>query len=91
VPEEARGGEDEGTLAPELRKVVGAATGSGRSWCAYTDAGYHNWLFVGQMSLPLSRERSSPVVQLENYREHGLRETGTWGINRQAKWYRCVE
>lgn len=91
VPEDAWAILDLGELTPELQKIATAAASSGQSWRAFTDPGYHFWLFVGQMSLPLSRERGSPVLQLEYHREHGLRETGTWVIDRQAKWHRCVD
>jgi hypothetical protein len=91
VPEDADTVEDRGELPPELQKVIIAAAKAGQSWCAWTDAGYHVWLFLGEMSLPLSRERGAPVLQLKYHREHGLRETGKWFIDRQAKWHRLVD
>jgi hypothetical protein len=64
---------------------------AGKSWRCWTDAGFHIWLFVGEMSLPLSRERGSPVLRVEHFREDGLRETNNWMIDRQGKWHRCVD
>ncbi|MGH8142182.1 MAG: hypothetical protein ACREU2_06670 [Steroidobacteraceae bacterium] len=91
VPKYADPIEDLSALPSALQKVAIAATKAGQSWVAWNDPGFHAWLFVGEMSMPLSRERGSPVVQMTYYREHGLRETGVWFIDREAKWHRCVE
>jgi hypothetical protein len=91
VPDDADVVEDSSELPPDLQKVISAATKAGQSSCAWTDAGFHVWLFVGEMSLPLSRERGSLVLEVKYHREHGLRETGTWVIDRNAKWHRLVD
>jgi hypothetical protein len=42
------------------------------------------------MSLPLSRERGSPVLLVEHYDESGeLKESGAWMPDQEGKWRRC--
>lgn len=91
LPEYAQAAPDRGELPDTLRKVVTRTTRLGQSWLAWRDAAFHFWLFTADMSLPLSRERGSPVLQVEYYREHGLRESGRWVIDREAKWHRCCD
>jgi hypothetical protein len=90
VPEDADEVHDRGELPSALQKAIITATKAGQSWCAWMDAAFHSWLFLGELSVPLSRELGSPVLQLRYHREHGLRETGIWLIDRQGKWHRCV-
>jgi hypothetical protein len=91
VPEYADPVEDRSDLPSQLQKVVSAAIKAGQSWLAWAEGGLHYWLFVAEMSLPLSRERGSPVLQLKCYRERGLKETSIWFIDREAKWHRCTD
>lgn len=91
VPAYADAALDLDGLPAELRQMAIMASEAGQSWCAWIDKGFHVWLFVAEMSLPLSRERGSPVLELKYYREHGLRESGRWVIDRDAKWSRCTD
>ena len=88
LPEEANPVLDRSDLPFALRKVVNAATNAGQSWMAWDDAGYHIWLFIAEMSLPLSRERGSPVLRVTRYRESGVSQSATWSIDKLAQWHR---
>src|SRR5579862_8567270 len=76
-------------LPSALQRVVGQAIKSGQSWMAWQDNGVHVWLFVAEMSMPLSRERGSPVLEMKHYQGDGLKETAYWVVDRQANWQRC--
>ncbi len=77
-------------LSPQLQRVVTRATQKGHVWACWADS-YHTWLFTCEMSLPLSRERGAPVVQIDLYDEAGeLKESGTWFSDQEGKWCRCA-
>jgi hypothetical protein len=88
VPGEANPVLDCSDLPSVLKRIVITATKAGQSWLAWDDAGYHVWLFIAEMSLPLSRERGSPVLHVKHYRENGISQSATWFIDRRAKWHR---
>jgi hypothetical protein len=78
-----------GALSAQLQAVVEQAIQKGHVWACWADS-YHTWLFTCEMSLPLSRERGSPVLQVDVYDETGeLKDAGVW-VNQQGKWSRCV-
>ena len=74
-------------LPPMLQKAVMTAAKTGQSWAAWHDTRAHVWLYVAQMSLLLSQERGSPVLQVRHFRETGLVDTCNWVIDRDAKWH----
>jgi hypothetical protein len=79
-----------GALSPQLQRVVDLATEKGRVWACWVDS-YHTWLFTCEMSLPLSRERGAPVLQVDLYDEAGeLKDAGIWATDQEGKWGRCV-
>jgi hypothetical protein len=44
------------------------------------------------MSLPLSRKRGAPVLQVKLYGDDGLlRESGTLVTDHNGKWCRCAD
>lgn len=88
VPERSRPIHDRAQLPPALQKVVALTTAAGHSWVAWNDERAHVWLYLGQMSLLLSRTCGSPVLQVKYYRETGLVDTCNWVIDRHAKWRR---
>jgi hypothetical protein len=89
VPEYAEVVHDYSELPFKLRNVIVDAIKAGHSWCCWAETNFHHiWLFIAEMSLPLSRERGTPVLRLRYYRDYGLRESATWVIDRQAKWHR---
>jgi hypothetical protein len=73
-----------------LKDVVIAAPGAGRSWRGYMDDRLRVWLFVTELSLPLSRKLGAPVLQVSFYRESGLQERGYWSVDRHSTWRRVV-
>ena len=87
LPEESNRVRELNELPPALQKAVMAAARTGQSWAAWNDRRAHVWLYVAQMSLLLSQERGSPVLQVKHYRETGLVDTCNWVIDRDAKWH----
>jgi len=91
VPQEAYQIRDLATLPGELQKIVAHATEDGQVWSCWAHDS-HLWLFTCDMSLPLSRERGAPVLQVMLYGDDGgLRDSGTWTTDPQGKWIRCAE
>ena len=91
VPDYASAVHDRGELSSKLQHVISDATKAGQSWCCWADSGFfHIWLFIAELSLPLSRERGIPVLKVKCYREYGLRETVNWAVDRQVRWRRLV-
>jgi hypothetical protein len=43
------------------------------------------------MSLPMSRERGAPVLQVNLYDDEGLKECGPWMPDGDGRWCRCSE
>jgi hypothetical protein len=81
---------DVGGLPQELRALAMRATQrdlAGGCW----ERGPDTWLVLGEMSLPLSRERGSPVLRIELYTDQGLKVTGLWAADRNGNWSRCSE
>jgi len=63
----------------------------GRVWACWTD-GHEIRLFTCEMSLPLSRERGTPVLVVSRYDEHGeLQDAGTWVADPEGKWRRFAD
>jgi hypothetical protein len=82
---------DRSTLPEALRKLAARATQQGRVWRCWACRS-HAWLFTADMSLPLSRERGAPVLQVSSYDEHGaLTDSGCWMVDRQSNWMRCSD
>ncbi|MGB6605592.1 MAG: hypothetical protein WA747_12295 [Steroidobacteraceae bacterium] len=73
----------------DLRKIATHATEKGRVWSCWAD-GLHTWLFTGEMSLPRSRERGAPVVQVDLYNDDGSTDSGLWTPNSDGGWQRCT-
>jgi hypothetical protein len=79
------------TLSPKLRGVVIRETEKGRVWGCWVNT-FQIWLFIAEMSLPLSRERGAPVLLVNLYDEAGeLKDAGTWMSDPHGEWRRCVE
>ena len=75
----------------ELRGLVMQAVKLGKTWSCWTQ-GIQTWLFTAEMSLPLSRERGAPVLQVNLYGDDGsLRESGTLMPDQTGKWCRCAD
>src|SRR4029077_3397845 len=82
---------DSRSLSPHLQRVLTREAQKGHIWACWAD-NHHTWLFTCEMSLPLSRERGAPVLQVSIYDEAGeLKEAGTWVADPHGDWRRCGE
>jgi hypothetical protein len=91
LPEESYQIRDRSVLASVLQLLVIEAIGKQRAWCCWTDD-HHVWLLTGEMSLPLSRERGAPVLQVNSYAEGGeLTDAGFWVSDHEGGWRRCAD
>jgi hypothetical protein len=82
---------DPSGLPPQLQQIVASAAEQGHVWTCWAND-LHTWLFTGEMSLPLSRERGAPVLKVCLYDEAGeLKDAGTWVTGPQGAWCRCSE
>ena len=77
-------------LSPPLRRIVALASATGHVWACWAD-NFHTRLFTCEMSLPLSRKRSAPVLEVSVYDEAGeLKEAGAWVAAQDGNWSRCA-
>lgn len=90
MPEGASRTRDTGVLSRELRALAARATEGGQMWSCW-ERGIDTWLILCEMSLPLSRERGSPVLKIELYGDEGLKDAGLWTADRQGNWSRCAD
>ena len=75
----------------ELRSVLNQANEQGRAWSCWTQ-GFRTWLFTCEMSLPLSRERGAPVLQVNLYGDDGgLQDSANMMTDQSGKWRRCAD
>jgi hypothetical protein len=92
LPPDAAPLRDRSELPTALRRLTTMATNVGQSWDAWADGLGHVWLFVGEISLPQSRERGAPVLQVDVYNEVGeMLEAGRWLPDHHGRWRRCAE
>jgi len=81
---------DPGALPSRLRRLVARESEKGHIWACWAD-NFNTWLFTCEMSLPSSRERAAPVLQVARYDEAGeLKESGSWMVDQDGRWHRCV-
>ena len=91
VPEDSYQIRDPNAVMAPLRRILRRAGEEGRVWACWA-YGVQQWLFTADMSLPLSRERGTPVLSINRYGEDGeLKETGTWVVGPDGLWQRCAE
>jgi hypothetical protein len=81
---------DPASVPQELRTIAVKATEKGRAWSCWAHS-FRTWLFIGEMSLPMSRERGAPVLQVNLYDDEGLKECGPWMPGGDGRWCRCSE
>jgi hypothetical protein len=80
-----------GSVPAGLRRILSEATEEGKVWSCWTDNS-ETWLFTAEMSLPLSRQRGTPVLYLSLHHGDGaLRDLHTWTTDAQGTWHRCEE
>jgi hypothetical protein len=82
---------DSSVLSAALQAVISQAIENKKAWCCWTDdCGI--WLITGEMSLPLSRVRGKPVLQVSFYGADGqVEDAGFWAPGQEATWQRCTE
>jgi hypothetical protein len=90
VPEDAYQVRLMSAMPKELRRVADLAVKAGRVWVCWAQ-GFRAWLFTAEMPLALSRERGTPVMQVEIYDEGGVKDSGLWTPNQDGTWQRCGE
>jgi hypothetical protein len=82
---------DPGAVPQVLQRILTQATGQGKVWSCWATAS-DTWLFTCEMSLPLSRERGTPVLHVCLHNKDGaLRDSGTWTTDPLGKWHRAGE
>lgn len=80
---------DPQALSPQLQMIITRATSEGRIWACWANP-HSIWLFTGEMSLHLSRERGAPVLLVNRYDENAeLEDTGPWTTDSAGTWQRC--
>ena len=91
LPEDSYQIRDRSVLSSVLQQLVIEAIGKQRAWCCRAD-GHRIWLFTAEMSLPLSRERDAPVLQVNSYAGSGeLTDADFWVVEHEGKWRRCAD
>jgi hypothetical protein len=74
-----------------LQLILSKAIEQGKVWSCWTDSS-DTWLFTCEMSLPLSRKRGTPVLQVSLHSSDGaLKDSGTWTTDPQGAWHRSCE
>jgi hypothetical protein len=79
---------DQAGVPKELRKLVTHALDKGWVWSCWAHE-VRTWLFTAEMSLPLSRERGTPVLHIKRYSDELLEDSGTWTTDPRGAWHRC--
>jgi len=91
LPEDSYQVRDPGELPQSLRLVLTRAIEEGKVWSCWAHSS-RLWLFTCHMSLPLSRERGSPVIEVQLYAEDAeLKESGMWRYDPLGAWNRCAD
>jgi hypothetical protein len=82
---------DPGAVPRGLQQILSLASGEGKVWSCWTN-GCDTWLFTCAMSLPLSRTRGTPVLEVSLHSQDGaLKDSDIWTADSQGLWKRCRE
>jgi hypothetical protein len=82
---------DRNELPARVQPIVTRALAQGHVWSGWA-LGARVWLFTCEMSLPLSRERGSPVLIVHLHNEDGeVVDSGTWRYDPLGSWSRCAD
>lgn len=91
VPKSSYQIRDPSAVMVPLRRILRRAAEEGRVWACWA-CDIQQWLFTADMSLPLSRERGTPVLSINRYGEDGeLKEAGIWLVGPDGSWQRCTD
>jgi len=78
VPRDSYQIRDPNAVIARLRRILLRVVKEGRVWACWA-FDMQQWLFTGEMSLPLSRDRGTPVLSIARYGEDGeLKEAAVW-------------
>jgi hypothetical protein len=90
LPEGAYQVRDRRELPNRVQAIVSRTKALAQVWSGWV-RGAHVWLFICEMSLPLSRERGTPVLIVRLYNEDGeVVDSGTWRYQ-LGTWARCAD
>jgi hypothetical protein len=82
---------DQRAVPAVLQSVIFQAMREDRAWCAWKDNA-RMWLLTCEMRLELSRQRGSPVLDVQLYGEDGeLKDSDLWGVDPEGKWRRGAD
>ena len=82
---------DPGAVPRGLQQILSQASDEGKVWSCRTNSS-DTWLFTCAMSLPLSRTRGTPVLEVSLHSQDGaLKDSGTWTADPQGVWKRSRE
>ena len=91
IPKDSYQIRDPNGFVTPLRRLALRAVEEGRVWSCWAH-GAQIWLFTAEMSLPVSRERGTPVLSVNRYSEDGeLMDAGAWLLDPDGLWRRCSE
>lgn len=80
---------DQAGMPSVLRRIIAEAVQHGHSWCCWANDSRRAWLFTAELSLALSRECGSPVLDVKIYLEDGkLAGDDCWHVDGEGKWQR---
>lgn len=90
LPAGARRVTDRSELPARLQQIVVRSHNTERVWSAWTDES-RIWFFTAEMSLPLSRERGYPTLQVGLYNVDGkMKEWQHWVRLNDGTWQQCA-
>jgi len=90
VPEHAYQVRLTGAVPEELRGRAELADKEGHVWACWA-LDFRAWLFTAELVLALSRERGTPVMQVDIYDQGGAKESSLWLPNPDGTWQRCAD
>ena len=91
LPKDAYQVRDRSELPNRVQMVVSRAAAQGQAWSGWA-RGDQLWLFTCEMSLPLSRERGTPVLIVRVHNEQGeVTDSATWRYDPLGTWSRCAD
>ena len=75
-----------------LQRIVSQATEQGKVWSCWRTSSSDTLLFTCEISMPLSRKRGTPVLQVCLYNKDGsLRDSDSWTTDPEGTWQRSSE
>jgi hypothetical protein len=89
VPEHAYQVRLTAAVPKELRGRADLVDKEGRVWACWA-FGSRAWLFTAEICLELSRERGTPVMQVDVYDDGGTKESSLWMHSHDGTWQRCT-